>query len=250
MKIFTWYGPLLKAISAAMAAFGLVAIFHQKHYYFSINASWYSIWTWFSLGVFYTHVFEYFYHRFALHRGLPGLKKMKKGHRQHHRIFHPLNYKTKNPADLGEVTTRWPVFPILLFIHYFITLAVWPKNYLGFVSIFFFGVLLRFLAYDVTHYFSHLDDNFFDRLVAKIPLLRRLRAYQDRHHCYTTISVKELTSASCRTTFLIGSAKPFSGQNFNQNKSAPRRFYLFRKWSWASKMPRVIADPKIKTTDT
>lgn len=185
MKTFlTWYGPLLKAVSAAMAAFSLVAIFHQKYFSFSTNASWYSIWAWFSLGVFYTHIFEYLYHRFALHTGLPGLKKMREGHRRHHQTFHPLNYKTKNPADLREVTTSWYIFPVLLFIHYFIFINFLPFWYASFALIFFLGILFRFLAYDITHYFSHLDDNFFDRLVARIPLLRQLRAYQDRHHHY------------------------------------------------------------------
>ncbi len=184
MQILTWYGPLLKAVFSPLMAFGSIMLFHWRYYPFSVHFFTYANWFWFSSGVFYTHIFEYLYHRFALHTGLPGLQKMKEGHRTHHRIFHPLNYKTRNPADLREITTRWYIFPILLSIHYFIFITILPENWLIFAIPFFSGITLRFLVYDTTHYFSHLADNFFDRWVAKIPLLKVLRAYQDRHHCY------------------------------------------------------------------
>lgn len=180
MRALKWYGPLLKATASPLIAFGLVLSFHYYFFSFLILASWKTN----SLGILYTHIFEYLHHRFALHYGLPGLKWMKASHHEHHRVFHRLNYKTRHPADLEEISSRWYIFPVLLFVHYFAFVVFLPKTCLAIAPAFFLGVLLRFLAYDTTHYFSHLENNFFDRWIAHLPLLRHLRAYQDRHHHY------------------------------------------------------------------
>ncbi len=182
MKNLIWYKPLLKAVASPLIAFALILFYHHQNYPFPELSSWKGWWSWFSLGIFYTHIFEYLHHRFALHYGLPGLKWMRASHREHHRVFHRLNYKTNNPADLEEISSRWYIFPALLFIHYFFFLILLPNKYRIFAPLFFLGILPRFLAYETTHYFSHLADNFFDRWIAKIPLLRKFRAYQDRHH--------------------------------------------------------------------
>ncbi|TSC74663.1 MAG: hypothetical protein G01um101444_224 [Parcubacteria group bacterium Gr01-1014_44] len=181
-KILIWYGPLLKAVISPLFAFGLVLFYHLHHHSSLDIISWLAISGWFSLGVFYTHIFEYLHHRFALHYGLPGLKWMKNSHREHHRVFHHFNYKTRNPQDLHEITSRWYIFPVLLFIHYLAFLALLPNKYIVLAPVFFLGVLLRFLAYETTHYLSHLADNIFDLWIEKIPLVRELRTNQDRHH--------------------------------------------------------------------
>lgn len=182
MKALVWYGPLLNGTASPLLSFGLILFYHHRYQVFPEFSSWWVIWGWFSLGIFYTHTFEYLYHRFALHHGLPGLKWMKESHRKHHQVFHHFNYKTRNPKDLLEITSRWYIFPVLVFGHYFVFVSLLPGRYIIFAPIFFLGVLLRFLAYETTHYFSHLADNFLDQLIEKIPLVSRFRTYQDRHH--------------------------------------------------------------------
>ena len=176
MKVLVWYGPLLKALIPPLIAFCLIIFYHCRYY--AREPAWH----WFALGIFYTHIFEYLDHRFAMHYGIPGLKWMKDGHREHHRVFHRQNYKTKNPTDLWEISSSWYLFPVLLFIHYFAFISLLPNKYAIFAPMFFLGVVLRFLTYEITHYFSHLADNFFDRWVEKIPLVRQRRASQDKHH--------------------------------------------------------------------
>ena len=181
MKAWVWYKPLMKATASPLAAFGIVTLYHYQEQNWPFF-SWKTFGQWFGLGVLYTHIFEYLYHRFALHEGVPSLEWFKESHQMHHFVFHPQNYKTKNPADMEEVTMRWFIFPPLLFIHYFLFLNFLPPQWALFAPIFFLGVLLRFLAYETTHYFSHLHDNFFDRWIRKVPLLRLFRLRQDKHH--------------------------------------------------------------------
>src|SRR3989344_9278075 len=106
-KMLIWYRPLLKAIVPPLIALGLVLFYHKQQYTIFTTASGWSTWGWFFLGIYYTHIFEYLDHRFALHYGILGLKWMKNGHREHHRVFHPLNYKTRNPSDLNEISSSW-----------------------------------------------------------------------------------------------------------------------------------------------
>lgn len=182
MKALIWYRPLLKATASPLVAFSLVIYYHRRHYGLYFDVWEWLFWVWFGQGVLYTHIFEYLYHRFVLHEGIPSLEWFKESHRMHHLVFHPQNYKTRNPDDMEEVAVRWFVFPILLFVHYFFFLNFLPPRWIAFAPIFFLGVLLRFLAYETTHYFSHLADNFFDRWIKQIPLLRIFRTRQDKHH--------------------------------------------------------------------
>src|SRR3989344_7850760 len=139
MKVLVWYGPLLKVVASEVAAFGLILVYHYQQYSSLDSVLWQFVWGSFFLGIFYTHIFEYLYHRFALHYGIPGLKWIKDSHTEHHRVFHRQNYKTKNPADLWEISSSWYLFPILLFIHYFAFISLLPNKYASFAPIFFLG---------------------------------------------------------------------------------------------------------------
>src|SRR6185295_10600708 len=47
---------------------------------------------------------------------------------------------------------------------------------------FFCGVTAHFIAYEALHWLTHVEDNAFDRCVARIPVLGAVREHQIRHH--------------------------------------------------------------------
>lgn len=125
-------------------------------------------------GALYTNLFEHLWHRFAMHARRPDPR-----HALHHRIFYGNGFQTLDPAALREVTTAWYIFPILLALHYSVFAALFGA---GLAPAFFLGVALHFLTYEVTHWYTHVADNGFDRFIAGVPVLSSLRAMQIRHH--------------------------------------------------------------------
>ena len=111
------------------------------------------------------------------------LKGIRISHMNHHRIFYGASFQSRNPIDLENVTMPWYNFPILFSIHYVIALLILPRLI---IPIFFAGVVLHFLMYEVSHWFTHVKDNFFDGFILKIPLMGhaiwRFRAWQIIHH--------------------------------------------------------------------
>jgi hypothetical protein len=125
-------------------------------------------------GALYTNVFEHIWHRYAMHSRKPDPR-----HALHHRIFYGKGFQTTDPAALQEVVTSWYIFPLLLALHYSAFVVLFGA---GLAPAFFLGVVLHFLTYEATHWYTHVADNGFDRVVARIPGVCRLRAIQIRHH--------------------------------------------------------------------
>ena len=125
-------------------------------------------------GALSTNMFEHAWHRYGMHSRRPDRR-----HATHHRIFYGDSFQTSDREALQQIVTSWYIFPILLVPHYAIFLAVF---WAPLAPSFFLGVLLHFVAYEVTHWYTHVANNSFDRFVSRVPFLRRLRAVQVRHH--------------------------------------------------------------------
>jgi hypothetical protein len=125
-------------------------------------------------GALYTNIFEHIWHRFAMHGRRPDPR-----HARHHRIFYGKGFQTSDPEALREVVLAWYIFPLLLAVHYSAFGALFG---LPLAPAFFLGVLLHFVTYEVTHWYTHVAGNGFDRFVSRIPGLRDLRSMQIRHH--------------------------------------------------------------------
>jgi hypothetical protein len=128
----------------------------------------------FLAGALYANLFEHAWHRYGMHGGRPDPR-----HATHHRLFYGKNFQTSDPEALGEITTAWYIFPILLAVHYAAFLALFTARL---APAFFLGVVLHYLTIEVTHWYTHMANNSFDRFVTRIPGLRRLRAAQIYHH--------------------------------------------------------------------
>jgi uncharacterized membrane protein (DUF485 family) len=125
-------------------------------------------------GALYTNIFEHLWHRYAMHSRRPDPR-----HARHHQLFYGDRFQTTDPAALREIVTGWYIFPALLTIHYAAFAALFGA---ALTPAFFFGVVLHFVTYEATHWYTHVADNNFDKLVARIPGLSALRAMQIRHH--------------------------------------------------------------------
>jgi hypothetical protein len=125
-------------------------------------------------GALYTNLFEHAWHRYAMHSRRPDRR-----HATHHSIFYDTRFQTSDPEALREIVTSWYIFPALLVTHYSVFAAVFGA---ALAPMFFLGVLLHFVGYEVTHWYTHVADNSFDRYISRIPVLRRLRSVQIHHH--------------------------------------------------------------------
>lgn len=125
-------------------------------------------------GALYTNLFEHVWHRYAMHSRRPDPR-----HARHHRIFYGKGFQTSDPKALREIVLAWYIFPLLLTVHYSGFTVLFGA---GLAPAFFLGVLLHFVSYEVTHWYTHVADNGFDRFVAGIPGVRELRAMQIHHH--------------------------------------------------------------------
>jgi len=125
-------------------------------------------------GALYTNLFEHAWHRYGMHSRRPDPR-----HAQHHRIFYGEGFRTKDPKALLEIVTSWYIFPILLATHYSGFAALFGARL---APAFFLGVVLHFITYEVTHWYTHVADNMFDLVLERIPGVRQLRAMQIHHH--------------------------------------------------------------------
>lgn len=124
-------------------------------------------------GAVYTNLFEHLWHRYGMH------VRRDPRHGRHHRIFYGSGFQTRDPKALNEIVTAWYVFPLLLAVHYLVFWAVFGA---ALAPAFFLGVVLHFVTYEVTHWYTHVANSGFDRVVGRIPGLRQVRAQQIRHH--------------------------------------------------------------------
>jgi hypothetical protein len=125
-------------------------------------------------GALYTNLFEHAWHRFAMHSRRPDPR-----HALHHRIFYGSRFQTNDPAALKEITTKWYIFPLLFPVHYLAFVLLLPPRL---APAFFLGVVLHFITYETSHWYTHVANNGFDRFVVQVPGLRQLRAMQIEHH--------------------------------------------------------------------
>lgn len=125
-------------------------------------------------GALYTNIFEHVWHRYAMHSRRPDPR-----HARHHRIFYGKGFQTSDPDALREIVLAWYIFPVLLTVHYAAFGALFGINL---APAFFLGVLSHFVTYEVTHWYTHVAGNGFDRWICRIPGLRGLRSMQIRHH--------------------------------------------------------------------
>jgi hypothetical protein len=129
---------------------------------------------WVVAGALYTNLFEHAWHRFAMHSRWPDRR-----HGTHHRVFYGSAFQSSDPRALQDIVTAWYIFPLLLAIHYPVYVSLFGAVP---APIFFLGVVLHFVTYEVTHWYTHIADNRFDHFISRIPGVRRVRAMQIRHH--------------------------------------------------------------------
>jgi hypothetical protein len=125
-------------------------------------------------GALYTNFFEHIWHRYGMHSRRPDPR-----HARHHRIFYGKGFQTRDPEALREIVTGWYIFPLLLLVHYSVFVVLFGADL---APAFFLGVVLHFVTYEVTHWYTHVANNHFDRFLARIPGLSRLRSIQIHHH--------------------------------------------------------------------
>ncbi len=134
---------------------------------------------WFLAGILYTNLFEHWVHRGPMHRGLPLFRNVRLNHIEHHRVFHGENFRTRKPADLAHISGRFWIFPVLFAGHYALVTSLLPIEA---ALAFLLACTLHYLAFEISHWLTHLDDNAVDRALACIPLVASIRAHQIEHH--------------------------------------------------------------------
>ncbi len=131
----------------------------------------------------YWQTFEWCWHRIARHEKIEGLVWALKSHMRHHRIFHYLHFQTRNEDDLKEILGAWYVFPMLFAINYCVHVGLWLRFLPASCALIFFaGLGLQFALFEWCHWFTHIEGNLFDRIVAHIPVLRDIRRDQIEMH--------------------------------------------------------------------
>jgi hypothetical protein len=174
------HAPLLKVVATTTITYAAVLSIHWRNGQVDPAVSW-NVLGWIMAGGFYTHLFEYFYHSWLMHRvfRIGKWRFVDTRHRAHHRIFLGDSFQTRRPENLVEVATKWYTFPALFVMHYAAFRALLPAPA---APAFFLGVTMQFLAYEVTHWLTHLQDNVFDRWVTHLPVLGEIRRRQIAHH--------------------------------------------------------------------
>lgn len=175
--------PLIKVL---FAAFGSYLIILFVHILFLKNSGVSSLWITaaFLIGVAYTHFFEWWYHWGPMHSGfrIGGHRFMEgvlKSHLVHHRIFNGSNFTSHDPENLEQVVSKWHVFPILFFAHYFLlSLFLAPEARLAFFS----GVTLHYTWFELSHWCTHVNNTLFDKISRHIPIWNKIRERQIAHH--------------------------------------------------------------------
>lgn len=170
------HGPILRTACAASLSFVVLASLRFDELRLPVTPV---LAAWFVAGLLYTIFFEYWVHRYPMHLGLPFLRHVRRNHVEHHRIFHGGNFRTTNPSDLTHISGRFWIFPVLLAGHYVLLTAVVPLDAaLAFLS----ASFLHYLAFEISHWLTHLEDNAVDRVLSRIPFVAKARAFQIEHH--------------------------------------------------------------------
>ena len=170
--------PLLKAALWAVVPYALLCYLHSR---LVGTSTWHDVFPlalpgllYFFNGAFYTHLFEYFYHKDILHA--PSCKS----HREHHRIFRGDNFQSQDADDLAHITTEWWVFPVLLPLHYALALFFVPQQWMLWL---FLGITAYFVVcYEASHWFTHVKNNSVDAWLRRMPVLGARWRHSVQHH--------------------------------------------------------------------
>jgi hypothetical protein len=170
------HGPILRTACAASLTFFAFAAFRFDDLPLPLSPV---LALWFLAGTLYTNLFEYWVHRFPMHRGLPLLRYVRRNHILHHRIFHGRNFRTRNADELAHISGRFWIFPLLFAGHYALLAKLLPLDAaLAFLS----AAFVHYLLFEISHWLTHLEDNAVDRALSKIPVVSSIRAHQIEHH--------------------------------------------------------------------
>ncbi len=169
--------PIIKVALAAIGSFLAVTLLHLD----ALGAATLSLGLmgWVLLGALYTQFVEYWCHRVPMHRRVKLLELIRLGHIQHHRMFHGKSFQAKEAELLEHIPGRYWAFPLLFLLHY--AVLVWilaPAACLAFLL----GSVLHYLAFEISHWLTHIEYNTVDRAIARLPLLGALRLRQIEHH--------------------------------------------------------------------
>jgi len=94
-------------------------------------------------------------------------------------MFHGKSFQTRDATLLEHIPGRYWAFPLLFLLHY--AVLVWilaPAACLAFLL----GTVLHYLAFEISHWLTHIEDNVVDRAIARLPWLGALRHRQIEHH--------------------------------------------------------------------
>lgn len=171
------HGPILKTVAAAFSV--LVAASALRFDLLAETTLSAPVLLSFLLGLFYTQLFEFWAHRIPMHRRVRYLEDVRRNHLEHHAVFHGDNFRTRRPEDLRHIAGRWWVFPVLFGLHYFPAVALLPFDA---ATAFLCGCVLHYVAFEVTHWLTHVEDNAVDRILQRVPVLGGIRSFQIEHH--------------------------------------------------------------------
>ena len=177
------HAPIIRGVVIAIGLYlGIVLVFT-----YLFHVPFVFLWCFMFLGVLYTGLFEYGYHRFVIHESnyflfllkFRMIRSLRIGHRYHHAMLHGAHAQTRDPKALLKTVTSWFIFPALLLVHYVVFSFFMPREKL---SSFFFGVSSNFLFYEITHWCTHVRGNLLDRMIISLPFIGVLRRYYIRWH--------------------------------------------------------------------
>lgn len=168
------HGPVARVVLGALSSLALLVGLHSNDLR---NASAPATALAILAGVFYTQLFEYAYHRVLLHGRW--IQFITRRHLQHHRIFHGENFASRRIEELQHVAGPWFLFPAILLAHYLmVRLVLAPELVVAFLA----GCVLHYLAFELSHWFAHVEGNLFDRSLQRVPVVGALRRHQLTHH--------------------------------------------------------------------
>ncbi len=141
--------------------------------------AWYE---WLVIPVAFTasNVFEWWIHKYVMHRPVPGFMGIYKRHTlAHHQFFTENEYTVDNSRDFRIVF--FPPYALVTFM----ALSLVPAGILGLLGLANAGWLLLitntalYLNYELFHYCCHVKD---DRIVRHIPFVNSIRRHHAAHH--------------------------------------------------------------------
>lgn len=170
------HGPLFKIILATLASF--VALAALRLSLGEFGAPTLPVLP-LLLGVLWGHLFEYGWHRVALHQDVRWFRKFRERHLRHHARLHGEHFTARGREDLEVIATSWLSFPTGLAVHFLVLLGLTSGAAL---VAFLGGCCLHYLFFEVNHWFMHVENSELDALIGGIPGLRELRHAQIAHH--------------------------------------------------------------------